>query len=252
MPADLVAILFLIGLMAGTVDAIAGGGGLISLPVLLAVGVSPHLALGTNKLQSSVGTFMAAYRYHRKGLWSLPTVAKGLLFGFLGAVAGALSSQALSAALLKHLIPFLLLLILLYTLFSPKLGHLDAQPKLRESYFYPLFGGLLGFYDGFFGPGVGSLWIFAIVFFLGYPLTKATAYTKVFNLKSNLIAFACFALGGNVNYTLGLIMAAGQLVGGQLGAHLAMRHGAKFIRPVFMLMVFVTILSLLAKNYLSK
>lgn len=239
------------GLIAGTIDAIAGGGGIISLPMLLGVGVPPHIALGTNKLQSSVGTFMATYKYYRAGLFNFKTIFKGLAFGFIGAVLGAVSAQLISSDILKQLIPFLLVIIFCYTLLTPKMGIEDKKPLFSEFYFYIIFGFGLGFYDGFFGPGTGSFWVFSLTCFLGYNLRKATAYTKVFNLKSNLIAVACFAAGNNIDYRLGLCMAVGQLIGGQLGAHLAIKKGAGLIRPIFILMVSATIVSLFYKNYIG-
>lgn len=241
-------LLFFTGLTAGTVDAIAGGGGLISLPVLLWVGIPPHIALGTNKLQSSFGTFVASVSYYRRGWFSLKMIYKGLIFGFIGAVLGAWIGQIVSSDFLKNSIPLLLLGVLLYTIFTPKLGIEEHKPKIQEFWFYVIFGFIMGFYDGFFGPGTGSFWVFALTFFLGYQFVKATAYAKVFNLKSNLIALACFALGHNVDYRVGLCMAAGQLLGGRLGAHLAIRNGAKLIRPIFISVVSVTILMLVYKG----
>ncbi len=243
-------ILFAAGLTAGTIDAIAGGGGLISFSLLLSLGVPPHVALGTNKFQSSVGTFIASFSYYRHGLISFKIIYKGLLFGFLGAALGALSSQLMSSHLLNTLLPFLLLAILIYTLFSPKLGQLDQKTRLNEFWFYIIFGFVMGFYDGFFGPGTGSLWAFALVFFLGYNLIKATAYTKIFNLKSNLIATVCFALGQNIDYRLALAMASGQLIGGRLGAYLAIKKGAALIRPVFIFVVTITIAVLFYQSLL--
>ncbi|MBV9576538.1 MAG: TSUP family transporter [Gammaproteobacteria bacterium] len=239
------------GLLAGTVDAIAGGGGLISLPVLLTVGLPPQVALGTNKIQTSVGTFVATYSYYRQGWFSFKTVYKGLIFGFLGAVMGALLSQMINNAILNKIIPLLLFIILIYTLLSPKLGKEDIRPRWNEYWFYVVFGFMLGFYDGFFGPGTGSFWVFCLSFFLGYNLIKATAYTKVFNLKSNLIAATCFALGQHVDYRIAFCMAAGQLIGGRLGAVLAIKNGAALIRPIFMSMVTLLILSLVYKNYVT-
>lgn len=241
--------LFATGLIAGAIDAIAGGGGMICLPVLLGIGVPPHLALGTNKLQSSIGTFMAAWSYYRAKLFNFQTIYKGLIFGFLGAVLGSVAAQSISSHVLQQAIPFMLLTIFVYTLLSPRLGVEDRKPIWSEFYFYIIFGFGLGFYDGFFGPGTGSFWVFALVFFLGYSLPQATAYTKVFNLKSNIIAATCFAIGHNIDYRIAGCMAVGQLFGGQLGAYLAIRNGAKLIRPIFILMVSVTILSLFYKNY---
>ncbi|MFN7096991.1 MAG: TSUP family transporter [Gammaproteobacteria bacterium] len=245
----LMPILALTGLTAGTVDAIAGGGGMISLPMLLAVGMPPHLALGTNKLQGSIGTFVAAMNYYRRGMWSLKTVYKGLIFGFLGAVSGAYLSQHISSALLAYIIPALLIAVLIYSIFMPSLGLIDRHPRMSEQLFFPLAGMILGFYDGFFGPATGSFWVFALVFFLGYNLAKATAYTKVFNLKSNIFATICFALGHNIDYRAGLMMAVGQLLGGQLGSHLVIKNGAKFVRPVFLSVVLLTTVFLLFKQF---
>lgn len=245
----LLPILFTTGLVAGTIDAIAGGGGLITIPILLGVGVPPHLALGTNKLQSSFGTAMAVHSYYRHGLLHKNELITGLIYSFIGAVFGAIASQLISSDILKKAIPILLCLVLAYTIFSPKLGH-EAQPaKLSENKFYLIFGLLLGFYDGFLGPGVGAFWVFVLIHFLGFHLIKATACTKVFNLNTNLVAMVCFAIGGNIDYRIGLCMAVGQIIGGRLGAHLAIRKGVKLIRPVFILMVSVTIGVLMYKNY---
>lgn len=242
-------LLFFTGLFAGTVDAIAGGGGLISLPVLLSLGVPPHIAFGTNKLQGTIGTSVAALRYYRHGLISLSAASYGILFGLAGSICGAIAGQVMSTILLQKLIPVLLLMILAYIIFSPRVGDADLKPRMREAAFYLVFGFLLGFYDGFFGPGVGSIWVFCLTFFLGYNLIKATAYTKIFNLNSSLIATLCFAVGGNIDYRLGLSMAAGQLIGGRLGAHFAIKNGSYIIRPIFLSVVAMTIMSLLVKSY---
>lgn len=236
--------LLLAGLLAGTVDAIAGGGGLISLPVLILSGLPIHIALGTNKLQASVGTGMAAYNYFKKGLISSTTFLDGLLFGLVGTLLGVFLVSYLDNKLLNKLIPLFMVAIFLYTLFTPRLGMTDQMPKMKENFFYLIFGFFLGFYDGFFGPGTGSLWVVCLIFFLGYNLVKATAYTKIFNLKSNLIAFIFFSLAHQVNYEIGFIMALGQLCGGRLGSHLAIQNGVRFIRVVFLLIVLLTILGL--------
>ncbi len=246
---SLMFLLFSTGLVAGAVDAIAGGGGLICLPMLLGVGVPPSLALGTNKLQASVGTCVAAFHYYRRGLVSLHELYKGLLAGFVGTVSGAYLSQTISNEVLKYIIPFLLLAVLIYTLASPKIGMDDRHPRMSEFYFYIIFGFVMGFYDGFFGPGTGSLWIFLLTFFLGFRLIKATAYTKFFNLKSNVIALVCFMIGGNIDYRFALYMAAGQVIGGKLGAHLAVKKGAQVIRPVFITIVSVTIATLVYRSF---
>jgi len=181
-------LLFMTGLFAGTVDAIAGGGGLISLPVLLGIGVPPHVAFGTNKLQGMTGTFVATHKYYRHGLICLKSVSLGLVSGLIGAISGAIALQVLNSDLLHKIIPYLLLIILLYTIFSPRLCDIDHKPRMSESWFYVLFGFSLGFYDGFFGPGTGSFWVIALTFFLGHNIIKSTAYAKVFNLNSSAVS----------------------------------------------------------------
>lgn len=245
----LMLLLFLTGLLAGTVDAIAGGGGLISIPLLLSMGLSPQLAFGTNKMQSTIGTLNAVYKFYRKGYINLKPALRGVVFSLIGGLLGSFASQLIHADFLKKIIPILLAVVLLYTIFTPKLGYVDQKPRMREALFFPIFGLLLGFYDGFFGPGVGSFWVIVLTGGLGYNLIKATAETKLFNLSSNIIAFICFAIGGYIDYRIGFCMAAGQLIGGQLGAALAMTKGARFIRPVFLTVVSLTTISLVYKNY---
>lgn len=244
----LILILFITGLVAGTVDAIAGGGGLISLPVLLSLGLPPHLAFGTNKLQGTVGTLMAARHYYRSGWIKLEKLWVGLLFSALGGISGSLLTQAISSAVLKKIVPILLLLIFAYTLISPKLGDVEKRARIAEKWFFPAAGFLLGLYDGFFGPGTGSFWVFGLTFFLGYQLTKATGYTKIFNLNSSLMASIAFAFGGNIDYRIALVMLVGQFIGGRLGAGLAVKKGSALIRPLFLTMIFVTIASMIYRD----
>lgn len=241
--------LFLTGLLAGTVDAIAGGGGLITIPVLMSIGLPAHIAFGTNKLQGAIGTLMAARRYWRAGWIAPKDVYFGIIIGLVGAVAGAVVIQIIDGDVLKKIVPFMLMIIFVYTILSPRLGAMDRAARMSDGLFYLIFGFALAFYDGFFGPGVGAFWVFVLMFFLGYNLIKATAYTKVFNLNSSLVALICFAAGANIDYKIGLCMAAGQVIGGQLGAHLAITKGAKLIRPLFLVMVFATIASLAYRSY---
>ncbi|MBF0209852.1 MAG: TSUP family transporter [Desulfamplus sp.] len=248
---DLLIMLFIAGLGAGLVDSIAGGGGLISVPALLFAGLSPQLALGTNKLQGTFGSFAAAYNYIKKGQASLKDAGKGVIFTFIGAIIGAWSVQQLNPDFIKPLIPILLIIVFFYTLFSKKLGYEDQSPKLTWSIFWLIFGVTLGFYDGFFGPGVGSFWAVAIIYFLGFNMTKASGYTKIMNFVSNIVALAMFIIGGNVYYKVGFVMAAGQTIGAIIGSGLAIKKGVAFIRPVFLAVIFLTILRLAYLNYLT-
>ncbi len=242
-------LLFLVGLVAGTVDAVAGGGGLITVPALLNLGLPVPLALGTNKFQSSFGSVSASVHFVRQGTVSLRECRLGIFMTLVGALLGAFAVQQIDADLLRHVVPWLLAAILLYTLLRPKIGTEDHPPKLSGPLFFTAFGLGLGFYDGFFGPGTGSFWAIALVLLLGQNFTRATALTKVMNATSNLASLVIFAAAGLVHVGAGLTMAAGQLIGGRLGAGLVVTRGARFIRPVFLTVVSLTLVRLLWVSY---
>ncbi len=242
-------ILFVTGLVAGFVDSIAGGGGLLALPVLLSFGLPPQLALGTNKLQATCGSGSAAWHYAQYKIVSLRECGLGVCCTVVGAIAGTLLVQRLDAAFLKHIIPVLLLAIAACVLFKPQLGAEDVRPRVTPKLFYPVAGFLLGFYDGFLGPGTGTFWTMALMLGLGFNLTKATGYTKVMNFASNLASLAFFALGRDILYSAGLVMGVGQLLGARIGSRLVVARGAKFIRPVFLTMVLALTLKLLLDTF---
>ena len=229
---EVLALLFVAGLAGGFVDSIAGGGGLISLPALLAAGVPPVHALATSKAQAMVGSFTAMRRYALNGHMKLGDMKLAIALTFTGSVAGTLLVQVLDAELMMQVIPFLLIAAALYFAFGPRIGDIDRHHLMERTPFYLVFGLTLGFYDGFFGPGTGSLWALAFVAVLGFNMLKATAHTKVVNFTSNFASFAFFAVAGYVLWLPALTMAAGQLIGARLGANMAMKHGATVIRPL--------------------
>ena len=226
--------LFLVaGLFGGWVDAIAGGGGLITIPAFLAVGVPPDLALGTNKLQASFGSSLAAWRYGRHpGLveWRMAWI--GVAWTLVGAVAGTYAVMLLPTKALACLIPFLRAGVAVYVLLSPRFHDEDQPARMPPRMAFALLGLMLGFYDGFFGPGTGSFWAVGLVSLAGYGLTRATGYTKVMNCTSNVASLAVFLIGGKVLFLPALTMAVGQAVGSWIGSHMALRNGAKLIRPI--------------------
>ena len=197
-PLFILTLLFLAGLAAGLVDAIAGGGGLITIPALLSIGLPPQIALGTNKLQGSFGSGSATLTFVRSGTVKLSECKTGIIFTATGAVLGTITVQMLDPAFLRRVIPWLLLAIALYTLLTPRLGHEDIRPRMRNTPFFVLAGFCLGFYDGFLGPGTGSFWVMALMMGLGLNMIRATGYTKVMNFTSNIVSLAFFALGGAV------------------------------------------------------
>jgi uncharacterized membrane protein YfcA len=243
-------ILFAAALFGGFVDSIAGGGGIITVPVLLAVGLPPHLALGTNKLQASFGSLTAAMNYRRGNMLRFRELLIGIAFTALGAITGTVTVQVISADWLKHIIPILLIAIFIYVLCKPNLGAIQRPHRIAPRLFYLVFGCAIGFYDGFFGPGTGSLWTLAFVLWLGFDLKKATAHTKALNFTSNIVALVAFFLGGYVLIVAGVIMGIGQVLGAYTGSHLVLKRGTRFVRFFFLSVVALTVGKLLWSTYL--
>ena len=233
------------GLAAGFVDAIAGGGGLLTVPALLWAGLPPQMALGTNKLQSVFGTALAAVSYSRAGLLDWRKLRPGIAITFLAAVAGSLTVSQLDAGFLRRIIPVLLLTIAVFFWLKPELGAEKRAARMQPLPFAVACGIALGFYDGFFGPGAGSFWLVACVVLLGLDLRAATGHTKAMNLASNLGALAVFLIARQVRFDVGAVMIAGQLVGAKLGSGLVIRRGARLVRPVFLAVVLLLALRLL-------
>jgi uncharacterized membrane protein YfcA len=243
-------LLFGAGLAAGTVDAIAGGGGLITLPTLLGLGLPVPLALGTNKLAAVFGSGAATRSFVRRGLVRPRDCVRGVVCTAVGSLAGAAAVRRLNPDLLAGVIPWLLAAIVVYMVFRPRLGETSRHHRMEAPAFYLLCGLGLGFYDGFFGPGVGSFWTVAFIMLLGHDFVQAAAHTKLMNFTSNAAALVFFAAAGAVLAVPGLVMGAGQLIGGRLGAHLAVTRGARFIRPIFLVMAGLTVLKLLYSHLL--
>ena len=220
--------------LTGFIDAVAGGGGLIMLPALLFSGVPPIQALATNKLQSVFGTAVATRNYARAGLVNWREHKLAMVLVFIGATAGVLLVQTVEAAVLSLIIPLLLVAVAVYVLVSPRMTDEDAHQRLSERGYAPV-GGLVGLYDGFFGPGTGSFFTASLVALRGYGLTRATGVTKLLNFTSNVASVLFFALGGKMLWLLGLCMAGGAMLGGWLGSHSAIRFGAKLIRPLLVI-----------------
>jgi len=244
-------LLFGAGLVAGFVDSIAGGGGLITVPVLLNLGLDPQHALGTNKLQATFGSASASWHYAQARTVPPKDCRRGFVWSLTGAALGALAVQQVNPLFLSRAIPVLLLAVALYTLLQPRLGAQDLRPRLPRGWFDLVFGLAIGFYDGFFGPGTGTFWTMAYMLGLGFNMTRATGYTKVMNFASNLSSLAFFLLGRNVFFGAGLTMGAGELLGARLGARMVIAKGTRFIRPVFIAMVLALTLKLVYDAYLK-
>lgn len=231
----LLGVLFLVALLAGFIDAIAGGGGLLTVPALLAAGLSPAQALATNKLQSVGGSFSASLYFIRRKAVDLREQKLNIALTFLGSISGALLVQHVQGDILRQLLPLLVITIGLYFLLMPKIGEEDRQRRLHGLPFALVAGGCVGFYDGFFGPGAGSFYALAFVTLCGYNLAKSTAHAKVLNFTSNLGGLLLFMLGGKVVWLVGLVMLAGQVCGARLGARMVLTKGQKLIRPMIVI-----------------
>lgn len=247
-----VGLLFIASLVAGTVDAIAGGGGLITLPALLATGLPVHEVLGTNKGQSVFGSFSALVRFWRGGLVDGRQAWFSFPLGLLGSLAGAALVLLIRPEVLRPLVLALLVAVAIFLTFRrPVAGTegVEVTPARRAA----LAGAalLIGAYDGFFGPGTGTFLIVAFVVLGGASMARASAGAKVVNFASNLAAVALFASRGLVVWALALPMALGQLCGGWLGAHLAVRRGDALVRRVVLVVVLVLCVRLGYDVYLS-
>ncbi len=235
--------------LAGLVDAVAGGGGLIQVPALFAVfpSLPPSILLGTNKFSAITGTTIATLRYS----WSVPIQWQIILpaagVAVIGALAGAKTVTLIDPAVLRPLLLVLLSGMAVYTLTRLKLGETPeaAAPLKQGGMSFFALAAVFGFYDGFFGPGAASLMMFALVRLFGYDFLRAAATTKVLNLATNFGALVLFMVTGNVLYTVALPMAAFNIVGGFLGAHFAVRGGSRFIRTVFLVVVVALIVKVL-------
>jgi uncharacterized membrane protein YfcA len=221
-----------VGLAAGFVDAVAGGGGIIVIPSLLAAGVPPIAALATTKVQSAIGTTVAAFTFWRKGYVDLRALVPGMLATFAGGFLGALSVKQIDTAILGTAIPIALIAIAIYFLVSKSLDDNDRAARLDFALFVPVMGFALGFYDGIFGPGTGTFFTLAFVTLFGLGVTRAAGHTKSLNLMSNLGALVLFIPSADMLWPVALVMGAGQVVGGYLGALSGIRWGAKLIRPL--------------------
>ena len=229
-----VALLSVTALLAGTVDAIAGGGGLITLPALLTAGLPPHIALGTNKGQSVWGSAAALFTFWRMGRVDRRQALYAFPLGLVGSLLGAELVLLIAPGQLRPVVIAMLIGAAVLLLVRKPSRDEDA-PTRKGQVIAGVLAFTIGAYDGFFGPGTGTFLIVGFVALCGKSLVRATADAKVVNFASNLAAVASFARAGTVMWQLALPMAIGQLCGGVIGAKLAMKGGAKLIRVMVLL-----------------
>ncbi|MEY4982076.1 MAG: hypothetical protein RIR62_342 [Pseudomonadota bacterium] len=227
-----VALLVLAAFLAGFVDSIAGGGGLISVPALLLAGASPIEALATNKLQGTFGAATATVTYARAGHVRLGQQLGMAAISAAGGAAGALVAHLIPVGVLRVVMPVILVAVALFFALKPGLSDADRVERVRPGVFAMTAVPLIAAYDGFFGPGTGSFFMLAFVMLAGFGVLKATAHTKLLNFASNIGSLAVFIPSGAMWWAVGLCMAAAQVLGASIGARLAMRVGARLIKPL--------------------
>lgn len=229
---DLVLLLVSAAFAAGFVDAIAGGGGLITVPALMLAGLPPAQALATNKVQGVFGAAAAAISYARRGLVDPRRQLGAAVVAFVAGLAGALLVGWIPAQALRYALPLVLIGMALFFALKPGLDDTDRKSRMTVPAFAATAVPAIAFYDGFLGPGTGSFFMLGFVMLAGYGVLRATAHTKLLNFASNLGGLAAFAAVGKPLWLLGAIMALAQVAGALLGARLAMRVGARLIKPL--------------------
>lgn len=239
---DLILMLIGAAFAAGFVDSIAGGGGLITLPALMLAGIPPTQALATNKVQGVFGAGAAALSYARRGLVDLRQQIGPAIVAFVAAIFGALMVSWIPTQALRYGLPVILIGIALFFALKPGLDDTDRHRRVSPLVFAASIVPLVGFYDGLLGPGAGAFYMLGFVMLAGYGILKATAHTKLLNFASNLGGLLAFALVGKPLWLLGGAMALAQIAGAMLGARLAMRIGARVIKPL--LVITSTVLAL--------
>ena len=229
---DLAALLILAAFIAGFVDAIAGGGALITLPALLLAGLPPLEALATNKLQGGFGAATALVNYTRGGQVRPQDQLAMAAIAAVASVLGTIVARLVPVEMLRMIMPLLLVALAVFFAMRRGLSDDDRVARMRPGVFAVTLVPLVGAYDGFFGPGTGTFYMIGFVLLAGHGILKATAHTKLLNLSSNLGSFLVFIPTGAVHWGLGLAMAAAQIAGATFGARLAMRVGARLIKPL--------------------
>lgn len=232
---EIIFTLALVAGLAGFIDAIAGGGGLLTIPAMLVANIPPVYTLGTNKLQASFGSFAASLAMIKKGKVQPKAIWQSIVACFFGSVLGTLAVMWSPPETLTKIIPILIGSIGIYTLFAPQIGEVEAEPRIGKNQWQ--FGAvpLMGFYDGYLGAGVGMFYTLGNIALRGREMVAAIANAKVLNFTSNIASLIFFILGGKVLWAVGGAMIVGQFLGGYFGAHTAIKGGSKLIRPVIVL-----------------
>lgn len=250
LPLWVLLILLIVGAVAGFVDTLAGGGGMLTVPALLLSGLPPDAALATNKLQGSFGTVSASWYFIRRGHLNFLVLLPSVIACAIGAAIGTSAVQLLPHQWLNHVIPIILLIIAIIFLRMPKLGEVETHARLSTKIFLLSILAPIAFYDGFLGPGTGSFMCLSLITLRGYTLQTATIEAKLYNATTNLTSLFVFLLGGKIVWLAGFFMAAGQLIGARLASGMIISKGNAVIRPMVITMSIAMSLYLMARNWL--
>jgi uncharacterized membrane protein YfcA len=243
---DVIGMLALVAFCAGFFDAIAGGGGLITLPALFLAGVDPISAIATNKFQAASATISATVTFARKGMIEWREGRFLVICGFIGGASGALLVSSIDKRYLEVCVPIMLILVAIYFSFSPKLANEDRRKRIGILLFSFTVAPILGFYDGIFGPGVGSFFIVAFVLLCGFGMMRAMSFTKLANASCNLGSLAVFITKGVIIWPIAIAMALAAFIGAQLGARAAVRVGPRLIKPMLIVVCCALAIKLLS------
>jgi uncharacterized membrane protein YfcA len=246
-PPESFLLLIAAALVAGFVDAIAGGGGLITVPALALAGLDPVAAIATNKVQSSFGSGSAMIAFARAGYldrraWPIPLACIG------GGIAGAALLVHVPRGAVEIALPFVLISVALYFALSPKVTDADAAPRIPRLAFICFVLPIIAAYDGVFGPGAGSFYTLAFITLLGFGVIRATAHTKLANFASNIAGLATLAFSGHIYWSVGLTMGVAALTGATIGAHTTLRIGARIVRPMVITVCIVLAIKLASQH----
>ena len=226
------------GFLASFVDSIAGGGGLISVPAYFMIGFPPHFTLGTNKFSSTCGSLMSTIRFAKSGKTDMDILKVLLPFSFIGAATGVYIVLLVDSAILKPVVLVMILSVGIYSFFAKSVGLEDKFKGTTKKTLIlgAIFAFVMGFYDGFFGPGAGSFIIFGLIKLYGFDFVRASGNAKAMNFTSNITSLIMFAIGGKIYYLMGIPMAIFMVIGAHVGSKLAIKEGVKIIRPIFITM----------------
>lgn len=227
-----------VAIIAGFVDAMAGGGGLLTIPAMLMANIPPLLTLGTNKLQATAGSFSASITMIKNGKVHPKQIWQAIIMAFIGSLIGAGLVQLLPPEMFKKIIPLLMAVIGFYYLFAPSLGQVKSEPRISVNKWRYGVVPAIGIYDGYLGPGTGMFLALGGIVLRGWDMVTSTANAKVINFTTNLASLLLFVFAGQVWWKVGIVMMIGQTIGAFFGAKMAIKGGSKLIRPVVVVVCF--------------